>query len=83
MTTATEAFRNLSSEGLRALLARETLNVPSEEVVFESLDTWISADPEERSKCLHDLIPYIRASFLPSQFIEHVNNYLLEQSQSN
>ena len=78
----TESFKDLSPEKLRVLLARETLNVPSEEVVFESLETWISADPEERSLSLADLIPCIRASFLPRQFIDDVKNFLLTEAQT-
>ena len=79
----TEAFKNLSPEKLGVLLVRDSLNVPSEQTVFESLETWISADPEERSQCLGDLIPYIRATFLPSQFIKDVKNYLMKHSQPN
>ena len=79
----TESFKNLSSEKLGVLLARDTLNVPSEEVIFESLETWISADPEERSASLADLIPYIRAHFLPRQFIEDVKIFLKKFGQPN
>ena len=79
----TDAFKNLSTEKLGVLLARDTLNVPSEKVVFESLETWISADPEERSASLEDLLPYIRASFLPRQFIEYVMNFLVEHTHSH
>ena len=81
LITSTEAFKNLSSEKLGDLLARDTLNVPSEEVVFESLETWISADPEKRSASLGDLIPSIRAHFLPPQFIEYVKNFLVDHIQ--
>ena len=81
LITATDAFKNLSSEKLGVLLARDTLNVQSEEVIFESLETWISADPEERSMSLEDLIPYIRAFFLPRLFIEDVKNFLLKHKQ--
>ena len=83
LITTTEAFKNLSQEKLGMLLSGDGLNVPSEEAVFESLKNWISADPEERSQCLGDLIPYIRATFLPSQFIKDVKNYLMKHSQPN
>ena len=79
--TTTEAFKNLSREKLGLLLSEDGLNVPSEKVVFESLKTWISADPEERSASLEDLLPYIRASFLPSQFIDDLKNFLVKQKQ--
>ena len=78
--TTTEAFKNLSWEKLGLLLSGDGLNVPSEKVVFESLKTWISADPEERSASLEDLLPYIRASFLPSQFIDDLKNFLVKQN---
>ena len=79
--TSTEAFKNLSQEKLGMLLSGDGLNVPSEEAVFESLKNWISADPEERSQCLGDLIPYIRAFFLTSQVIEDVKYFLVMHSQ--
>ena len=81
LIVTTESFKNLSPEKLGVLLVRETLNVPSEEVVFESLETWISADPKERSASLGNLLPYIRARFLPSQFIEEVKNFLKKLNQ--
>merc|ERR1712133_313526 len=46
---ATEAFKKLSPENLGDLLARDSLYVLSEKIVVQSLETWISADPEERS----------------------------------
>ena len=81
MITATEAFKNLSREKLRLLFSRDGLNVSNEQTVVQSLQTWISADPEERSKCLEYLMPYIRASFLPSQFIENLSNFFAQYSQ--
>ena len=83
LITTTEAFKNLSQEKLGMLLSGDGLNVPNEEAVFESLETWISADPEERSTSLGNLIPYIRACFLPSQFIEDVKNFLKKLCQPN
>jgi len=67
--TATKGFKNLSQQKLISLLARDSLNVPNEEVVFQSLMSWLSADPEERTKYLEDLIPQIRAHFLSEQFL--------------
>ena len=71
MITATEAFKNLSKGKLSILLAKDSLNVPNEQTVFESLLSWISAYPQERSKDLEDLLPHIRAHFLPRHFIDH------------
>ena len=73
-----ETFKKLSPEKLGDLLGRDSLDVPSEQIVVQSLETWISADPEERSMSLEDLMPHIRAYFLPRQSIEdvHVNKFL-------
>ena len=74
----TESFmRNISRERFGELLARDTLNVPNEEAVFKSLAFWISMDPEERSKFLDDLVPNIRAHFLPRYFVDkHLKAFL-------
>ena len=76
----TESFmRNISSDRFGELLARDTLNVPNEQTVFESLVFWMSVDPEERSKCLEDLVPDIRAHFLPRKFIdEHFKTFVMK-----
>ena len=75
-----ESFmRNISSDRFGELLARDTLNVPNEQTVFESLVFWMSVDPEERSKCLEDLVPDIRAHFLPRKFIdEHFKTFVMK-----
>ena len=73
---ATEAFKKLSPEKLGDLLGRDSLDVPSEQIVVQSLETWISADPEERSRSLEDLLSHIRAYFLPRQSIEDVKKFL-------
>merc|ERR1712133_227378 len=52
---ATEAFKKLSPEKLGDLLGRDSLDVPSEQIVVQSLETWISANPEVRTKSLEDL----------------------------
>ena len=77
---ATEAFKKLSPEKLGDLLGRDSLDVPSEQIVVQSLETWISADPEERSMSLEDLLSHIRAHFLPRQSIEDVRKFLLKFS---
>ena len=63
-------LKTISRDRLGDLLARDTLDVPSEQVVLESLNSWISSDPEERSKSLQELIPHIRANFLFHSVIE-------------
>merc|ERR1712126_162625 len=73
---ATEAFKKLSPEKLGDLLGRDSLDVPSEQIVVQSLETWISANPKEQSMCLEDLLSNVRAHFLPRQSIEDVNKFL-------
>ena len=75
-----ESFmRNIPSDRFGELLARDTLNVPNEQTVFESLVFWMNLDPDERSKCLEDLVPHIRVFFLPGKFIdEHFKTFLLK-----
>ena len=80
LVTTTEAFKYLSQEKLVLLLSGDGLNVSNEQTVVQSLETWISTDPEERSAYLKDIVPYIRASFLPRQFIEYVKNFLVDHS---
>ena len=75
-----EAFKKLSPEKLGDLLGRDSLDVPSEQIVVQSLETWISADPKERSMCLEDLLSNVRAHFLPRQSIEDVNKFLEKYS---
>ena len=79
LLTNTEDFvNNISSDRLGDLLARDTLGVPSEQDVFESLKSWISSDPEVRSGNIPELIPHIRAHFLCRSFIEENVKTMLE-----
>merc|ERR1712126_289317 len=68
--TTTEAFKNFSHDKLAMLLARDSLEVTSEQTVFESLLSWISEDPVEKLNDLEELLPHIRANFLTGQFID-------------
>ena len=80
LLSKTESFmRNISSDRFGELLARDTLNVPNEETLFESIVLWMSMDPKERSRCLEDLVPHIRAFFLPGKYIDdHLKTFLLK-----
>ena len=75
-----ESFmRNISSDWFGELLARDTLNVPNEETVFESLVYWMSVNSEEKSRSLEGMVPHIRAHFLPGKYIdEHVKTFLIK-----
>ena len=81
---ATKGFKNLPQHKLELLLARDTLNVPNEEVVFESLLAWMSSDPKERPKSVGDLFPLIRANFLSGQFIgDKLKHFIIEHNKYN
>ena len=80
----TRSFRGLPPDKFGALLARDNLNVPNEETVFESLVSWMSEDPEERSKSLQNLVPHIRAHFLPGPFVdETMKTFLVKNNNSD
>ena len=83
LITTTEAFKNLSQEKLGLLVSRDGLNVSEEQTVVQSLEIWVSADPEERTECLLDLLPFIRASFLSSQSVADLKKFLVNHSQPN
>ena len=82
--TETEAFRNLSQEKLEAMLVRDSLNVKNEEVVLNSLESWITKHPENRSTSLDNLISHIRAHFLSNKTIEeNLKPFLLKHKMED
>ena len=80
----TEAFLSLAPEKLELLISRDTLDVPNEEIIFNSLVSWISADTDERSKTnLEDLVLHIRAHFLSVSYIEEkVKPFLMKRNHT-
>ena len=81
----TEAFLSLAPEKIELLISRDTLDVPNEEIIFNSLVSWISADTEERSETnLEDLVQHIRAHFLSVSYIEEkVQPFLMKRNHTN
>ncbi|XP_059617043.1 kelch-like protein 1 [Phlebotomus argentipes] len=68
-----QEFVQLSAEELGKLLARDYLNVPSEEDVFHALLTWFRHDSEKRENCIPSLLAHIRIHQLQPEFIiDHV-----------
>ena len=59
LVTTTEAFKYLSQEKLVLLLSGDGLNVSNEQTVVQSLETWFSAVPEERTESLQDLLCFV------------------------
>lgn len=64
-----EEFLALPPEGVLELLAREELNVKSEEQVFEAALAWVRYDRERRSPCLPELLSIIRLPLCRPQFL--------------
>uniref|UniRef100_A0A8C6SVT8 Kelch-like family member 40b n=1 Tax=Neogobius melanostomus TaxID=47308 RepID=A0A8C6SVT8_9GOBI len=64
-----EFFQLLPSE-LAAILANDNLNVESEEVVFDSLMTWVSRDLENREKELPSLIDLVRLRLVTDDYLK-------------
>ena len=83
LVTTTEAFKYLSQEKLVLLLSGDGLNVSNEQTVVQSLETWFSAAPEERTESLQDLLCFVRAFFLSSQSLADLKNFLVNHNQSN
>ena len=56
-------------EHLNSLFRSDKLNVPKEEVVFDSLMRWVGADPEQRKEHLFKLLSAIRLPLLETKFL--------------
>ena len=84
MTESTDFLKNISCDSFGDLIARDSLNVPNEQTVFESLISWISEDIYERSNNLEYLISKIRIKFLNKKYIEtNVKPFLEKNNNSN
>ncbi|XP_013786072.1 kelch-like protein 5 [Limulus polyphemus] len=86
MENFTEVIHNqefilLPSEELHELLLSDDINVPSEEIVFHSLITWLNHDVSNRKKHLGKLLGAVRLPLLAPQFIaDHVEENSLLRS---
>ena len=64
-----EEFYSLPFEEMAKLLAREDLNIRSEEQVFESVMKWIKKDVEDRKVFLPNLLKNVRLTLLSPQYL--------------
>ncbi|KAM4606766.1 kelch-like protein 40b [Polymixia lowei] len=76
-----EDFLQLGPSELAAILASDTLNVETEETVFEALMNWVSRDTENREKELPDLLDCVRLRLVTEDYLEEkVENHKLLSS---
>jgi len=64
-----DEFYSLTAEQVAQLISSDTITVPSEERVFESVISWIQYDPESRSKFLPILIEHVRLPLLSQEYL--------------
>ncbi len=77
----TKEFRSLEAVDLAEILARDELNVDSEERVYEALLDWIKCDEETRSKDMHTLLGLIRLPLVsPLYFFDIISKEELIKS---
>ncbi|XP_039250579.2 kelch-like protein 18 [Styela clava] len=70
--TKSQEYLQLSLDEVTDLLARNEINVSSEEQVFHAATVWIKEDPTERTKLMQELLQYIRLPLLRPQFLTDV-----------
>lgn len=74
-------FCFLSADHLLEILRDDYLNVPSEEVTFEAVKTWVNYMPQKRKAHLLDLLKAVRLGNLSYEKVLHLTKWpLLEQS---
>lgn len=63
-----EEFLQLSPSELGAILASDSLNVETEEAVFEALIKWVGCDKDKRLEELHKLLDCVRLRLVPEDY---------------
>ncbi|XP_070565832.1 kelch-like protein diablo [Ptychodera flava] len=78
-----EEFLHLGLEDLIDLIARDTLNVKSEEVVYRAVVTWIKHDLDNRLQNLPSILEHVRLPLTSWEFLttEVVNDNLLTSNK--
>jgi len=66
-----DEFYGLTPEQVAQLIASDTITVPSEEKVFESVISWINHSTEQRSQNLPMLIEHVRLPLLSQDYLIH------------
>lgn len=65
-----EEFLQLLPSELAAILANDSLNVETEETVFEALMNWVSRDTESREKELPGLLDCVRLRLVTEEYLK-------------
>ena len=86
-----DEFYGLSPDQVSQLIASDTITVPSEEKVFESVISWINFSPDQRSQYLHQLLEHVRLPLLSQEYLlnrvegepllktnDHCKDYIIE-----
>jgi len=66
-----DEFYGLSPDQVSQLIASDTITVPSEEKVFESVIAWIQHQPEQRAATLPSLMEHVRLPLLSQEYLIH------------
>ena len=69
---ATEQFLLLSKDTIEEILAHDSLEVPTEERVFEAAIAWIKYDEVNRKSYLSSLLSVVRLTHLPVDYLENI-----------
>lgn len=64
-----DEFIQLRPEQVISLIASDTITVPSEEKVYESVLSWIQHDPEARQSHVADLMNHVRLPLLSKEYL--------------
>ena len=64
-----DEFYALTPEQVAQLIASDTITVPSEEKVFESVISWINFNTDERSGHLPQLLEHVRLPLLSQEYL--------------
>merc|ERR1719300_1490794 len=86
-----DEFYGLTPEQVAQLIASDTITVPSEEKVFESVISWINFATDQRSQYLSQLLEHVRLPLLSQEYLlnrvdcepllktnDHCKDYIIE-----
>ncbi|XP_028277850.1 kelch-like protein 10 [Parambassis ranga] len=65
-----EEFLQLSAQDVSDIISRDNLNVRQEAAVFEAIIRWITHEPQEREGYADLLLPKVRLSMMPTEYIQ-------------
>ncbi|XP_028255848.1 kelch-like protein 10, partial [Parambassis ranga] len=65
-----EEFLQLSAQDVSDIISSDDLNVRQEAAVFEAIIRWITHEPQEREGYADLLLPKVRLSMMPAEYIQ-------------